>query len=123
MKAAISTPIVCVFISIPGSAASSFAPVNPPSEQSTLPVTLGQSVVALNGPWKFHVGDDPRWADSKFDDSSWQSYELAPDVPKVTAEQALQLPPLPGWQHYGHMRYAGYAWYRIRLTIEPGSRS
>jgi hypothetical protein len=34
-------------------------------------VTLGQSSAALTGPWKFHIGDDPRWADPKFDDSSW----------------------------------------------------
>ena len=37
---------------------------------SAVPVTLGQSVVALPGPWKFHVGDDPQWADPAFDDSA-----------------------------------------------------
>jgi hypothetical protein len=37
-----------------------------------VPVMLGQSVVALNGPWKFHTGDDPRWADPAFDDFEWK---------------------------------------------------
>jgi hypothetical protein len=116
MKAAISTPIFFVFISIPGSAASSFAPVNPPSEQSTLPVTLGQSVVALNGPWKFHVGDDPRWADPDFDDSQWETVDLKP-TPQTTVPGV----PIPGfvtgWEARGHPGYAGYAWYRMRLLI------
>ena len=25
-------------------------------------IVLGQSIVTLNGPWKFHIGDNPRWA-------------------------------------------------------------
>src|SRR5690349_17574272 len=42
---------------------------------ATVPVriTLGHSVVDLNGPWKFHVGDDATWADPNFDDSNWES--------------------------------------------------
>jgi hypothetical protein len=35
--------------------------------------TLGKAVVALNGPWKFHTGDDALWAEPDFDDSSWES--------------------------------------------------
>src|ERR1035438_8113870 len=50
------------------------------------PITLGDSVVPLNGPWKFHIGDspiDPRtgkplWAQPSFDDSKWESVDLTP---------------------------------------------
>ena len=94
----------------------------PAAPDPPAPVTLGQSVIALTGPWKFHVGDDRRWADSGFDDSNWQQYELAPDAHNLTPEQALQLEELPGWQHHDHPRYAGYGWYRIRLSIEPDSQ-
>lgn len=32
---------------------------------------FGQQAVPLNGPSRFHYGDNPRWADPNFDDSSW----------------------------------------------------
>jgi len=84
--------------------------------------TQAQSVIALTGPWKFHTGDDPRWADPEFDDSNWQSYDLAPGIQNLDPAQALQMPQLPGWQHHGHPHYAGYGWYRIHLGIgsNPG---
>jgi hypothetical protein len=71
-------------------------------------------VLSLDGPWRFHTGDDPRWADPTFDDSAW---------PSVTLDQ-----PLSG---QGIDPYSGYAWYRIRLQPaqlsqvgrQPGSTS
>jgi hypothetical protein len=30
---------------------------------------LGTGTKSLAGPWKFHPGDDPQWADLNFDDS------------------------------------------------------
>jgi hypothetical protein len=71
-------------------------------------------VLTLDGPWRFHTGDDPRWADPAFDDSSW---------PPVTLDQ-----PLSG---QGIDSYSGYAWYRLRLQPaqlslvgrQPGSTS
>src|SRR3974390_93093 len=89
-----------------------------PPIHSFVPITLGQSVVALTGPWRFHVGDDPRWADSDLNDSTWEQYDLAPGIQNLTPEQALRLEELPGWQHHGHPGYAGYAWYRIQLKIQ-----
>ena len=94
-----------------------------PSPDPVVPVALDQSVVGLNGPWRFHIGDDPRWSAPDFDDSNWERYELAPGIQNLTPERALRLSGLPGWQHHGHPGYAGYAWYRIRLNIGPGSRS
>lgn len=46
------------------------------SGDAAVPVNLGQSVVSLYGPWKFHVGDDPRWSDPNFDDSQWETVDL-----------------------------------------------
>ncbi len=89
--------------------------------EAAVHVTLGQSVVALNGPWKFHVGDDPRWADSNFDDSQWETVDLTP-TPQTTVPGV----PIPGfvsgWETRGHPGYAGYAWYRMRVRISgaPG---
>jgi hypothetical protein len=41
-------------------------------------VALGNSTVALTGPWKFHTGDNLGWADPNFDDSVWRLMDLAP---------------------------------------------
>lgn len=52
---------------------------------------LGQAF-EINTPWKMHWGDDPRWAQPEFDDSSWQSEK----------EQPLQ---------------NGIAWYRMAVRM------
>jgi hypothetical protein len=41
-------------------------------------ITLGESTVELAGPWKFHVGDNPEWAQPDFDDSGWEDMDLTP---------------------------------------------
>ncbi|HWE87101.1 MAG TPA: SpoIIE family protein phosphatase [Terracidiphilus sp.] len=95
------------------------APVSIESTQdadTAVPVTLGQSVVALTGPWKFHIGDNPQWADPSYDDSQWETVDLTP-----TPQTTLPGVPIPGfvsgWEARGHPRYAGYAWYRMRVRI------
>ena len=30
----------------------------------------------LDGMWKHHTGDDPRWADPAFDDSAWPTVSM-----------------------------------------------
>ena len=55
-------------------------------------------VVQLDGPWRFQIGDDPRWADPATDDSNW----LTVTLDKPLAEQGFET-------------YAGYAWYRLRI--------
>ncbi len=93
------------------------------SGDSATRITLGQSIIPLNGPWKFHVGDDPRWADPNFDDSQWETVDLAPRAgafdPVVGTSGYV-----PGWTAKGHPGYWGYAWYRIRVqvTAQPGQR-
>jgi serine phosphatase RsbU (regulator of sigma subunit) len=84
-------------------------------------VTLGQSVIALTGPWKFHIGDDPRWADPNYNDSQWETVNFTPksgSFDPVTGWAGY----VPGWTAKGHPGYWGYAWYRIRVQVDnrPG---
>jgi hypothetical protein len=54
--------------------------------QPAAPISFGKSVVPLNGPWKFQIGDspsDPRtgeplWSEPGFDDSHWETVDLTP---------------------------------------------
>ena len=96
-----------------------------PSEQ----VHLGDSVVALNGPWKFQVGDSPidpatgkqLWTEPGFDDSRWETVDLTPASGAVDPISGLS-DFVPGWTARGHRGYWGYAWYRIHVNVEtrPG---
>ena len=70
--------------------------------QSSLSIGVdgpGPSVVPLIGPWRFHIGDDPRWASFSFDDSSWQM---------IRGDYF--------WGEQGYPRYTGYVWCRIHLS-------
>jgi hypothetical protein len=58
-----------------------------------------QGSLQLDGPWKFQIGDDPRWADPAFDDSSWTPVNLSQSLTDQGVES-----------------YSGYGWYRIRLA-------
>ncbi len=86
-----------VTLSAQGSA--SVAPAAGPG--NNLPATRIRGTMVLDGPWRFQVGDDPRWADPAFDDSAW---------PIVTLSQPLS--------EQGFDAYSGYGWYRTRL--QPG---
>jgi diguanylate cyclase (GGDEF)-like protein len=88
-----------------------FAALLSHAEQGSTKITpiviegLGKGTVSLNGPWQFHRGDDPAWAEPAFDDSAWE--QLTADRP---------------WGEQGHARLTGFAWYRchIALTAAPG---
>ncbi len=92
-------------------------------------VNLGQSAVALYGPWKFTVGDSPldaktgkpMWAEPDFDDSKWETVDLAPKAGAVDPLSGMA-GFVPGWTVRGHPGYWGYAWYRIRVRVRarPG---
>lgn len=63
-------------------------------------------IVQLDGPWRFQMGDDPKWSDPAFDDSGWPTVMLN----KTLSEQGFET-------------YAGYGWYRIRILpnqFHPG---
>lgn len=50
--------------------------------------------------WQFQPGDDPRWADARFDDRAWTSLQ----VPK-------------SWGRQGFAGVYGMAWYRTRVSL------
>lgn len=54
--------------------------------------------IELDGPWRFQMGDDPRWSDPPFDDSAWPTVKLSQQL----SEQGID-------------PYSGYGWYRMRL--------
>ncbi|HVS75349.1 MAG TPA: hypothetical protein VHE11_00325 [Steroidobacteraceae bacterium] len=79
-------------------------------------VDLNEAVAKLTGPWRFHLGDNPHWADRGFDDSGWEPVDLA--APASATDGDVGLPNYaPGWSAKGHPGYYGYAWYRIRLSL------
>jgi hypothetical protein len=73
------------------------APASNSQAANAAPSAL-HGVVQLDGPWRFQMGDDPRWADPSIDDSGWLTVVLG----KTLAEQGFET-------------YAGYAWYRMRI--------
>jgi hypothetical protein len=79
--------------------------------------TLGNSTVALSGPWKFHVGDDMAWAQQDFDDSAWGNIDLTPKKNSAEAELGTS-EYIPGWTAQGYPNHkSGFAWYRLRLNV------
>jgi hypothetical protein len=84
-------------------------------------VMVGQAVVPLDQPWRFHIGDDPRWAHADFDDSAWETVDLTP-IPGAHDNDVGLSGYVAGWNARGHRGYSGYAWYRMRisLTAPPG---
>src|SRR5579863_609254 len=63
-----------------------------------------RGITILDGQWRFQAGDDLRWADPAFDDSSWPTVSLS----SALVEQGIDT-------------YSGYAWYRLKL--QPGQMS
>ncbi len=81
----------------PNSAAAQPAAGSPGADGSATPSSM-HGVIQLDGPWRFQLGDDPRWADPSLDDSAWLTVTLG----KSLNEQGFET-------------YAGYAWYRMRV--------
>jgi stage II sporulation SpoE-like protein len=85
------------------SAFSQAAPA--PSQPATFSlITDRVPVISLDGLWRFHPGDDPRWASPDLDDSAWPL--LHSDKP---------------WTEQGYPNLDGFAWYRF--TVEPPSQA
>lgn len=83
-------------------------------------VVLGRASVQLTGPWKFHTGDNPAWAQPDFDDSSWSTMDLTP--PAGSADPYLGSSGfVPGWTARGYRDYSGFAWYRLRINLEDAA--
>jgi hypothetical protein len=67
-------------------------------DQNRVPMT------DLEGPWRFHAGDDPAWAIPGFDDSHWSL--LVADKP---------------WGLQGFHGYTGVGWYRLHVLVPAHS--
>lgn len=85
-------------------------------------ITLGHSTAPLNGPWRFHVGDDARWSSPDFDDSAWETVDLTPAPGAHDGDVGLP-GYVTGWNRRGHAGYTGYAWYRMKLTVESDGKT
>ena len=86
------------------------------------PPALRAVAPLLDGPWRFHVGDDPHWANADVDDSAWETMDLT--APASSNDGDVGLPNyVAGWMAHGHPGYEGYAWYRRAVTVPGGNRA
>jgi hypothetical protein len=85
-------------------------------------VVLGNAILPLTGPWKFHMGDSPAWANTGFDDSGWSAMDLSPSEGAVDPGLGTA-GYVPGWTAKGHSGEAGFAWYRLRVQVKGDARS
>jgi len=86
------------------------------------PPTLRAAATLLNGPWRFHIGDDLHWADANVDDTGWETIDLT--APPGSHDGDVGLPDyVGGWMGHGHPGYRGYAWYRRAVMVPAGLAS
>jgi Stage II sporulation protein E (SpoIIE) len=105
----------CAFAQTPAAPTTVTAPAVPFS------VKLGESSVELDGPWKFHTGDDAAWSAPNFDDASWGIMDLTP--PPGSADDTLGTSgEIPGWTASGYPDYSGFAWYRLKVNVQGANR-
>lgn len=80
------------------------------------PPALREQATLLDGPWRFHIGDDPRWADVDLDDHDWETIDMT--ALPGSHDGDVGLPDyVGGWMAQGHPGYHGYAWYRRTVTV------
>jgi hypothetical protein len=86
------------------------------------PPTLRAAAVLLDGRWRFHTGDDPRWADAGADDRDWETIDLT--AAPGSHDGDVGLPDyVRGWMAHGHPGHTGYAWYRRTVVVPDGRAS
>jgi hypothetical protein len=76
-----------------------------------------KNIIAINGPWKFRIGDSKQYALPDYDDSSWESINLAAP-PGIHDDDVGLSGFVPGWTAKGHPGYSGYAWYRLKIQLD-----
>lgn len=64
----------------------------------------GMPLAELNGQFRFHPGDNPRYAAPGFDDSRW---------PLIQSNES--------WYSQGYKDLSGFGWYRFHVTVPPGA--
>jgi hypothetical protein len=86
------------------------------------PPALRAAAPLLGGLWRFHIGDDPHWANADVDDSGWETMDLS--APASSNDGDVGLPNyVAGWMAHGHPGYEGYAWYRRTVMVPDGARA
>jgi sensor histidine kinase YesM len=60
-----------------------------------------QSGVILDKGWKFHAGDDPKWAKVGYDDATWQPVD-----------------PTLGLHNLPIVKKAGIGWFRLKMKVD-----
>ena len=96
---------------------SLFSAAPAPAQTGLVKGTIGDAVLVLTGPWKFHPGDDMAWANPSFDDSGWGTQDLTPPAGSydpITGSSGY----VPGWTANGFPKLTGYAWYRLRVQLQ-----
>lgn len=84
----------------PSATPSNTAPTATPAT-APAPAPALRAIVRLDAPWRFAIGDDPRWADPAYDDSTWPTV----DVSQPSSAQGID-------------SYSGFAWYRMSLNSQ-----
>lgn len=86
------------------------------------PPALRTAATLLDGSWRFHTGDDPRWADANTDDNGWETIDMT--ALPGSHDGDVGLPNyVGGWMAHGHPGYQGYAWYRRTVAVPAGRAS
>ncbi|MFI4880437.1 MAG: glycoside hydrolase family 2 [Steroidobacterales bacterium] len=85
------------------------------------PPTLRAAATLLDGSWRFHVGDDLRWANPRTDDTHWETIDMTASPGSHDGDVGLP-DYVSGWMAHGHPGYHGYAWYRRAVAV-PARRA
>lgn len=86
------------------------------------PPDLRAAATLLDGRWRFHVGDDARWAAPAADDGDWETVDLT--APPGSHDGDVGLPDyVGGWAARGHPGHSGYAWYRRTVEVPSAPAS
>jgi hypothetical protein len=69
-------------------------------------ITDRQPVINLDGLWRFHSGDDPRWASPDFEDTAW---------PLLKSSES--------WSAQGYSASNGFVWYRFKVEFSASGHT
>jgi hypothetical protein len=86
------------------------------------PPPLRAAATLLDGGWRFHTGDDLRWANASADDSDWETIDLTAQPGSHDGDVGLP-DYVGGWMAHGHPGHTGYAWYRRVVDVPAGRAS
>ena len=83
------------------------------------PKALRAAATTLDGAWRFHTGDEPRWANANTDDSDWETIDMTASPGSHDGDVGLP-DYVGGWMAHGHPGLDGYAWYRRAVAVPAG---